>query len=463
MKITMISIESFLGISNFKTTEMGKLNRVTGRNGSGKSSIVKAVLEAFKSSGVNPKLIKVGEDGSKILIGLDDGSIIDRQLTPAANRVKVVTGGQPLPAPQKFLNDLVGQFIIFNPIAFFLAKPKERRQMLLSSIPISLDQAMLFDMLGGDSSIPVGLEQYDYSGHGLTVLERIQEDVYERRHEQGLEVTRLKKSLEQDKLDIPDTFDGERYKGFDVQEKIGELTAAKAAISQHEQDVTHLERLRTRSVQIKTEIARLRDEIARLQDERAEAQNEGEKLAQKVETFVIPDTQTPEADIAGYKDNQKLMLKLEEIDRKQGEIEESAETHSALDEFYKALTTQVPRKLLSNVKLPVDNLEIKGDDILVNRVAIETLATSKQWDFCISVAESVAGNLKVICCDGLEALDKQNYEAFEARVAKGDCQYIITMVTEGDLKMESVNGDMATQPAIKPAKKRAGKQVDAGF
>lgn len=462
MKITMISIENFLGISHFKTTKMGRLNRVTGRNGSGKSSIVKAVFEAFKSSGVNPKLIKVGEGDAKILIGLDDGSIIDRQLTPIANRVKVVTDGQPLNAPQKFLNDLVGQFIIFNPIEFFFAKPKDRRQMLLSSIPISIDHAALVEMLG-ELPVPIDLERFDYSDHGLDVLDRIQKDVYERRHEQGLEVTRLKKSLEQDKLDIPETFDGDRYKGFNIQDKIDQLTTAKGEIALHKQDAIQLERLRTRDIQIKTEIERLLAEVKRLHIEQTEVRDEGKELAEKVKAFKVPDTTALEADINDYNQSQKLVLKLEEIDRKQGGIEKLETVHGALDDFYKALTTQVPRKLLSNVQLPVDNLEIKGDDILVNGVASDILATSEQWDFCISIAESVAGKLKVICCDGFEALDEQNYKAFEARVAKGDSQYIITMVTNDDLKMESVNGEPAKRPATKAASKQAGKQVDADF
>lgn len=462
MKITMISIESFLGISNFKTTKMGKLNRVTGRNRSGKSSLLNAVVEAFKSSGVNPKLIKVGEDSAKILIGLDDGIIINRQLTQTANHLKVVADGQPLSAPQKFLNDLFGQSIIFNPIEFFFAKPKERRRMLLSSIPISIDQSALIDMLG-DLPVPIDLRRFDYSGHGLDVLERIQKEVYDRRHEQNIELTRLKKAVEQDKLDIPDTFDGERYKDFNIQDKVDQLTEAKGAISQNQQDTAQLERLRDRSAKINTEIERLEAEIKRLKDERERVRKEGTELAKKVKSFQQPETQELEADINDYNRSQKIILKLEEIDRKQGEVEKSVQVHSALDNFYKALTTRVPRKLFSSVKLPADNLEIKGDDILINGVASETLSTSEQWDFCVSIAESLAGRLKLICCDGFEALDKQNYKAFEDRVAKGDFQYIITLVTDGDLKMESVNGDKTKSPAAKPTRVPAGKQIDADF
>lgn len=462
MKITKISILNFLGISSFKTSKLGKMNRVTGGNGTGKSSVLKAITEAFKSSGVKPNIIKLGTDRAEILIELDDRVLIERRITPTANHPKVVVDGQPLSAPQKYLNDLIGQFT-FNPVEFFLAKPKERRQILLSSIPLSFDRAALVEMLG-DLPVPVDLERFDYSGHGLEVLERIQKDIYERRHEQNLEVTRLMKSLEQDKLDIPDTFDGERYKDFDIQDKINELTAAKAVISQHEQDIVQLERLRARSVQINTEIERLEAEIKRLQTEQAGVRDEGKELAQKVESFEMPETETLEADINDYNQSQKLVLKFEEIERKKIEIVSSTLVHTALDEFYKTLVTHVPRQLLSKVQLPVDNLEIKGDEILIGGISIDTLATSKQWDFCVSVAESLAGDLEIICCDGLESLDKHNRVAFEARATKTKFQYFITIVTEGDLKMEAVNGGESTaQPTTKATAKQAGKQVDADF
>jgi len=83
-------------------------------------------------------------------------------------------------------------------------------------------------------------------------------------------------------------------------------------------------------------------------------------------------------------------LAASQIDRKQGEIEESARAHTALDGFYKALTTQVPRQLLSRVQLPVDNLEIKGDDVLVGGISIETLSNSEQIKFAINIARTLA-------------------------------------------------------------------------
>lgn len=462
MRITKISILNFLGISSFKTTKLGKMNRVTGGNGTGKSSVLKAITEAFKSSGVKPNIIKLGADRAEILIELDERILIERRITPTSNHPKVVVDGQPLNAPQKYLNDLIGQFT-FNPVEFFLAKPKERRRILLSSIPLSVDQAALVEMLG-DLPVPIDLEQFDYSDHGLEVLERIQKDVYERRHEQNLEVTRLKKSLEQDKLDIPDTFDGERYKGFDIQDKIDELTAAKGTVALHNQDTIQLDRLRERSIQINTEIVRLEAEITRLQTEQAEVRDEGEELARKVKTFKVPDTQALEADITNYNQSQKLVLKIEEVDRKQGEIEESAKVHGALDDFYKTLTTQVPRQLLSKVQLPVDNLEIKGDDILVDGKSLDNLSNSEQIKFAINIARSLAGDLKVICVDRFESLDKAARAAFEKEVSQDNFEYFITVVTEGELKMEAVNGGESTvRPATKPDKKQAGKQIGADF
>jgi len=72
MKITSLSIRNFLGISQLKSGSLGKMNIVVGDNGTGKSSVLKAIQEAFRSSGVTPDLIRVGADKAEILIEIDE-------------------------------------------------------------------------------------------------------------------------------------------------------------------------------------------------------------------------------------------------------------------------------------------------------------------------------------------------------------------------------------------------------
>lgn len=478
MKITKISILNFLGISAFKTTKVGKLNRLTGGNGTGKSSVLKAITEAFKSSGVDPNLVKVGEDRAEILIELDDRVLIERKITASTNNAKVVVDGQPLNAPQRFLSDLFAAYQ-FDPTGFFLARPKERRSMLLSSIPFTLDPKKLSAYIGDPEDVQrINLEQYDFSMHGLELLGRIAADIYDRRHEQNQAVTRLKKAIEQDKLDIPETFDASKWKGFDLTDASEKLAQMRQEIIAHENAEKELEDLRSRVRAINTgierkeaEIERLKAEIHRLDSEitndRKEAQDvqlRGKSLKARVESFVAPDVSGLKQQLADYRQAQQLVNKLSEIERKETELESESAIHQDLDRLHKLLTNDVPRKALAAIKLPIKGLELKGDDILVDGHSIDTLSTSEQMKFAVAVARSLAGKLKVICIDRYESLDPDARKAFEKEADQDDFEYFMTQVTAGSLAMETTGAtDSRSARAATTSKAKAETRADVGF
>jgi hypothetical protein len=212
LKITKISVKDYLGIAFWKADKLGKLNRITGGNEVGKSSLLEAIKEAFKSSGNDPGLIRIGEDKAEILICLNSGIEIQRKISMAGNTVKVTKEGQPLDSPQAFLNELIGGFP-FNPIAFMMAKKKQRREILLSAMPFTLKYETIVELLPTLEQVAAE-GTFDFSKHGLEVLADIQKHVYDRRHEQGIEVDQLKKSIRQDRQDIPETLDEKKFEGF---------------------------------------------------------------------------------------------------------------------------------------------------------------------------------------------------------------------------------------------------------
>jgi DNA repair ATPase RecN len=459
MKITKISILNFLGVAAFKTNRLGKLNKLTGGNGTGKSSVLKAITEAFKSSGVDPNLVKVGEDRAEILIEIDEKVLVERKITAGSNQAKVVVNGQPLSAPQKWLSDLFAPYQ-FDPTGFFLAKPKERRSMLLSSIAFRLDPKKLFTYIGDpEDAQMLNLEQYDFSMHGLELLGKIAADIYDRRHEQNLAVTRLKKALEQDRLDIPETFDAAKWQGFDLVQVTDRIAAMRQEIMQHENAEAELEDLRGKVRSINTgierkesEIERLKAEIHRLEaeivadrKEAADVQNRGKALKQRVESFVRPDVDSLKKQIEEYHQAQKLVNKLAEIERKEAELESESAIHQDLDRLHKLLVNDVPRKALAEIKLPIKGLEIKGDDIVVDGHSIDTLSTSEQIRFAVNIARSLAGKLKVICVDRYESLDADARKVFEKECETDDFEYFMTQVTSGALSLET------QQPVSPPA------------
>ncbi len=456
MKITKISILNYLGVGVFKPDKLGKLNKITGGNGTGKSSVLKAINEAFKSSGIDPNVIRVDSDKAEIMIEIDDRINIERRITPSANNVKVVVDGEPVNSPQRWLNNIIGP-LNFNPVEFFLAKPRDRRAILLRAIHFNIDQAGLVDALG-DGAIPIDLNRFDYSKHGLELLEEIQKTVYEKRHEKNIEVTRLKKALEQDKKDIPPTLNRDKFKNFDIKKAILKLQDARDSVQKHEGDIYRLESLRRMAGDMKVGIEKLEQELIERRNKLTIIQSEGKALKEKVDSYQSPDIQSLQIAIDKFHDNQKSIAKLEEIERREGEVEKAAEIHVTLDAFYKKLSNEIPKLVLQKVKLPIDGLEIKGDDIFINGVAIDKLSTSEQIEFAVEVARALAGDLKVICVDRFESLDADARKAFEEQAKADDFEYFMTQVTGGDLALET--SEAAANPA--PVKAES-KTSDVGF
>lgn len=437
MKITKISILNFLGISSFQASKLGKLNRIEGSNGVGKTAVLKAITEAIRSSGVNPNLIKTGSDKAEILIEIDNNISIERKITHTANNPKVVVNGEPINKPQKYLNDLIGPFN-FNPVEFIQAKAKPRRDMLLSSIDFYINQDVLSEALGPLSD-PIDLDKYDYSEHGLVLLEEIKKEVYDRRREANVELTRLKNSIKQDKLDIPDNFNQEKFENFDLGVKAEELSAANVLISDNGHNVEKRDALREKVKSIKIRIAEMENNIKQLTDELKDTQTQGKALAEEINNFEKPDTSQLSDDINEFKSSQKLIHKIDGIKEKETSVISVQDDHKSLDTLHQALSNDIPRRMLAQVDLPVKGLEIRGDDIFIDGVSIDTLSTSEQIKFSVAIAKSLAGKLKVICVDRFESLDKTSQKVFIKETGKDEFEYFMTVVKEGDLNMISSN------------------------
>jgi hypothetical protein len=431
MKILKIAVHNFLGLAAFKSGKLGKLNRITGDNGVGKTSVLKAIKEAFKSSGIDPQLINLNGDKAEIMIELTDDILIERTITAAGNSPKVTVKGQPVNKPQTWLNNLIGPFI-FDPTAFFMAKDKERVNLLLKAMPFQITISDIVEIL---PVTPEGIDfsEIDQDRHGLLVLADMQKLVYERRHEVNLDVTRKKKSIEQDKQDLGETPDAEKFKGFDLDKAVEELSQQREHNNSLAKDEEALISLRRHAEDKEEEIGRLKKRLEEAEAELEEINVKGKALADSVKNRGIFDTKALQDQISAYNDLQETLHRLKDIDRREGELESDVETHKALDAFHKVLVNEAPKQLLSRMELPIEDLEIKGDQIFIKGISADKLSTSEQMRLSIKIARCLAGELKVICIDRFETLGAAARKAFIAEASKDKFEYFITEVTEGPL------------------------------
>lgn len=433
MNVTSIQIRNYLGIEMLQVDKLGKFNRITGGNGVGKTAILKAIREALKSSGNDPHLIRTGADQAEIILQLDKDVRIERKITQKGNNAKVVIGGLAITSPQKYLTDLLGPFI-FNPVDFFLAKKPERRKLLLAAIPMTVDKATLKKALGATAS-HIPLDTLDYSKHALEVLEEVGVLVYGLRHEANLDVTRLTKALEQDRREIPETFDAKAHRGFNLLEKTGELTEAQGVIVAHNIKQRDFRALVSREDELSAQISQVEKNLAALKVQLGDNATEQMDLQNELSGFVAPNIETLQAEIGGYEEAQKLIHKLADIEGREASLIEKTEGHGNLDQAYKQLTTAIPKTLLADAKLPIEGLEIKGDDIFVDGVEIDKRSTSEQMDFSVEMAKTSCGEFKSLCVDHCESLDAEAFAALEKKAPQGGYQLFVTCVTSGKLKI----------------------------
>jgi len=87
--------------------------------------------------------------------------------------------------------------------------------------------------------------------------------------------------------------------------------------------------------------------------------------------------------------------------------------------------------LLSSI--PIPGIEIKDGDIYKDGVVFDRLNTATQIQISVELAKLRAGDLGLICIDGIERFDKEAYELFKQEMAKTNLQTIITKVSDNDL------------------------------
>ena len=135
MKITLITIKNFLKLKDLEINP-SHTNIIVGKNGQGKTSILKAIRAAFDGK-VDESSIRNGENKAEIIIDLEELTI-KRTVTGKGNYLDISNKeGMKMPSPQKYLDGILGEFS-FNPISFFEKKAADRKKYLLSAIKLNI-------------------------------------------------------------------------------------------------------------------------------------------------------------------------------------------------------------------------------------------------------------------------------------------------------------------------------------
>ena len=133
MKVSKLKIENLYGIEQLELD--GKSIELTGTNGAGKSSVLDAIRLALTNNSKRKYIVKNGETEGRVLVKLDDGTIIDRKKRIDKSDYKSIKdeNGNEINSPETFLKDIFTPLQL-EPVEFLSMSEKEQNRILLNLI-----------------------------------------------------------------------------------------------------------------------------------------------------------------------------------------------------------------------------------------------------------------------------------------------------------------------------------------
>ncbi len=452
MKIARILIKNFLSIGEVEILP-GQVNQIVGANRQGKTSILKALEFAFLGS-TDGSMVRHGETEAEVLVELEDGLKVDRRLKASGSQtVSVSRGEMDSKKPQAMLNGLLGD-TTFNPLD--LLDAKARTDHILKCIDLKVTEADLAEAAG---ECPVPLPPLDYKQHGLKVAEQAHKYFYQRRAEANKVAADKVNTFMVKQKEIPaapedlspDTSTEELRASIEDCRVIIEVENKKKANVEfaersYQEKVTHLNRGLAARKAAETELVDLEKTIA-VKKAHLEKINEG-IVRVELEVKEADAKRKSEGPNAEFIQNQnELIQTAQNILTRRAEIKahqervfgvkvHENEAHSAKD-FANRLHQVVERTgspfrvaLMSRAKLPIAGLTFSDDQFYLNGSTIDNLSGAESLRLSVAIARHLASKTKLICIDGAELLDAENYELLRNEIEGDGFTYFVTKVGE---------------------------------
>lgn len=438
MQISHIRISNILGIQELEFSPAG-FNKISGRNGKGKTSVLEAIKAAIRG-GHDATLLRNGAEKGEVVLVLDDGTEVRKRVTPATSTTAVVKNGKPVSKPQAAIQALTDMLSV-NPVEFLTAPAKDRVRVLLESMPLQADAQRLADIVGFQVTPPAGT-------HALQVIDQVRKSVYDARtganralREKDATIKTLQQALppaaegvQGDELalqvqveEMNDTLETEKNR---IDEKLTTLRTSTAGTIEALRADAH-KRMDAIKAQLELDIEAQRAHLADMEGkaarQRAKALDKHADESRPVKLALLRIRDDREA-YARRQQTIDTIANLEtELEGLQTEVDRQTQALDGLDAY----------KLELLRSLPVAGLEVRDGELFLDGVPFDRLNTARQVEVAVDIAKLRAGDLGVICVDRIEALDGETLEVFRQRALESELQLFVTRVSDGEFSIES--------------------------
>ncbi len=401
--IRSITISNFLALHGAEYTfnEHGAL--IEGGNGRGKSTVLKAIKAALDGVGVSPEAVRKGETAAEILIDLDHDSVRRRITSTGRTTVEVLTTeGATRKSPAAFIGELLG-LALLDPLDLFLAKPKDRRAIILRAVPCRATPELVAPVLADvlqEERLETILGPDAFAGHGLDVLDQLRRWAEEKRLAAGRLVkerekeetaaVRLAKDLELAEMKLR----GAPSKGA-AAEVFARATQAKSSLETRtataERAASYIAGRRQRAEELRAEAARLIGEgptpVTTLEERAAQEELEAAQEAELIASNAL-ETQAREV----RKLEELLVRELAKRNDLAAQLGERREDTAAAQETIAKLAARAQR--FQAVEARAGDLVVQADRELA---AVQELAAEPpSAEETAAVAEALADAMRAV-------------------------------------------------------------------
>ena len=417
-------------IACFETLEvvLGKITKVTGQNGTGKSSLVKG-LTAGINSGNPVEIIRNGQEKAEVAIEFSNGMSLQKVIGKdgKAKTLLFDENGHVIPKPQTFLDKLLDAWS-YNPVSIITASPKDRIKLLLEALPMKAEKEDFRSIFNG----LVDTDQFAniLNQHALDAIQTCYNNIYEKRTDVNSQLKRCNATTESLKGTMPKT---------DIQDVDNIITNNKVVLE--ELVIIKNKEIKAVSDRKQLELELMNDlynkKLAELNDWKY---NEKQNVNKKYDSQIYHYEKIYQQQSTPVKEE---LIRLQELQKNQAAYNrqkeiitqnetESKELKTKSDQFSESLKKleALKSKFLSNI--PVEGLNVENGIIYYQGIPYDSLNTQKQIEIACEIAKLRSGELGIVFIDGFERLDTIHQEAFIKQFAKTDLQLLVTEVTDSE-------------------------------
>lgn len=434
MFINRIEIRDLYGTRE-AAFEPGSMTVLTGANGSGKSSVLKAILSVF-NGGSDPAAVRNGAKKGTITIELADRknhviATIKKTQTEKGSSLEIKDqDGQPIAAAQTWVNNLAESLAV-DPARLLSSKPKEIVPILMELVNLSFTKQEISTVIAKNA---------EYSGADLDLdgLEAFRKSLYEERTRANTLAKDADGTVKNLQRALPEGDEKDwKTENFRLSQEWGALHA----------DLDNA--LKAVDAELQNDLDSITAKAEELKEE-ARQSAAAKRLALRNEQEPLVEAKGQEAKVAAERaegQNRTVILKQQIEDGRQKYSKESNRA-SRLTFAMEAIDELKKRKL---AELPIPGVEVRDGQFLVDGVPFEHVNTARRVEVAFQICALRAGDLPFLVIDNSECLDTETWIALQDAARGSGFQVVAARVTDGPLSIEA---SWEGKPAAKQSKQQ---------